>query len=109
MSALTLLQANVRRIMADRGMTQADVAKAGGISQASVSNACRATRGQQLDTIVGLAKGLGVSVSDLFSPSDTAENGRLLELFAPLPPESKSQVLRVAEMESRFQETSAKE
>ena len=107
MSTLKILQTNLNRIMADRGLTQIDVAMIGGISQSSVSNACRAIRGQHLDIIDGLSKGLGITTAKLLSPTITDDQhdvGRIVEICAELKNEGRSQVLRVAEMELRYQE-----
>ena len=63
--------------------------------------------GLMLDIIEGLAKGLGVSVCDLLSANPGGMSGdtaRLVELYTPLPEESRNQVMRVVEAESRFQE-----
>ena len=105
MNIVKLLQKNVKDLMRERGLTQVEVAKRGGISQGSVSIAVRGLHGQQLDIVYGLARGLGVTVSDLLSPAPRgmdADADRLLTLYSLLSPASRAQVLRVAESELRY-------
>ena len=104
---MQILQANLKRLMAERGLTQVQIAKRAGISQGSVSNAVRAKRAQQLDVIIGIAKALNVSVSELLSASPGGippDATRLVELYIPLPPESRERVMHSAETEARYQE-----
>ena len=108
MSAIKVLQSNVLKLMREKGLTQVQVAARGGISQGSVSIACRGTRGQQLDVLEGIAKGLGVSVSDLLSISPkgtSAEVDRLVQIYTSLPPESQSEIIRVAQNELRYHQS----
>jgi len=107
MKEVKILQANLTRLMAEKKMTQTQVAQRAGISQGSVSNAVRAKRAQQLDVIIGIAKALNVSVSELLSatPGDIPPDAaRLLELYIPLPQESRERVMHSAETEARYQE-----
>lgn len=112
MSIVKTLQANVRRLMKERGLTQVDVAKRGQISQGSVSIAVRGTHSQTVDIVAGLARGLGVTPADLLSNNPgrvSPELDELVRLYSLLPPESQEEVLRSARNEYRYQQLSSKD
>lgn len=106
MNARLIIANNLRRLMAERQMSQMDVAKAGGVSQTSVSLALRGQKSQQIDVIEGLAHAVGVTVADLLSPGGPSgvspDLATLLDIYAALPDEGRAQVMRVAENESRY-------
>lgn len=52
-------------LMADKGMTQAELADKAGLSRASVNNLLKHGRKPRLDTLGKIAKALGVKPSEL--------------------------------------------
>lgn len=56
---------NLRRIMSDRGMTQAELGKAVGISQGNVSMYVTGRREPRATCVMRIATALGVSADDL--------------------------------------------
>jgi len=63
---LDRLGRNVRRIRAERGLTQEQVADAGGLALSDVGRIERGQRDPGVRVLVRLAHGLGVRVIDLF-------------------------------------------
>ena len=55
----------LRVLLADRGMSQVDLAKQAGITQQAVSNYMTRGASPSLSTAVSIARVLGVSVDDL--------------------------------------------
>ena len=62
---LTRLAANVRRLRAERGLTQEQVANAAGLSLSDVGRIERGERDPGVRVLSKLAAGLGVEVEDL--------------------------------------------
>lgn len=58
---------NLRRIRKEKGMSQMELAKKSGISQASISYYENCTEYPGIDKVYDLARVLGVNVSDLIS------------------------------------------
>jgi transcriptional regulator with XRE-family HTH domain len=105
MYARQIIARNLRSLMDEQGIKQEQVAQKGGVSQASVSLALTGSKNQQIDIIEGLARGVGVHISELLSPNPKggdADLTHLAGLYHLLPPESRSELLRVAERESRY-------
>lgn len=106
MQARRILAKNLRALMDARGLTQMQVAKAGGVSQASVSLALRGEKSQQLDIVEGLARGVGVTVGDLLSATapgaTTPDVSRLLDAYASLPEDRREYILRVLDDAARY-------
>jgi len=105
MSAQALLAKNIRRIMDEKKLTQNDVAKAGGISQPTVSAALNMAKFVQVDSLDGLARGLGVTLGTLFSLDESSlspTDAEFMVLYLSLPEQGQEQVRRVAQMESRY-------
>jgi transcriptional regulator with XRE-family HTH domain len=61
------LAANVRRLRAGRGLTQAELAEAAGLEPRSIRAVEGAKTAPRLDTIVRLADALEVPIGDLFA------------------------------------------
>jgi transcriptional regulator with XRE-family HTH domain len=63
--ALARLAEGLRRVRATRDLTQADLARAAGISPSAISQAEAARRGLALDTVMAISRGLGVGIDEL--------------------------------------------
>ena len=69
MTVVEVFRENVEAFMEQNGITQQEVADAGGITQATLSRALSGVHAPTLDTCEKIAKGLGVSFSSLVSGS----------------------------------------
>jgi len=67
---LTRLSRNVLRIRTERGLTQEQVADAGGLALSDVGRIERGQRDPGVRVLVRLAGGLGVSVAELLDGLD---------------------------------------
>lgn len=67
MSARALLAHNLRRMRADRGWSQEDLAAACELDRSFVAHVERAARNISIDNIEKLARAFGVKIADLFS------------------------------------------
>jgi transcriptional regulator with XRE-family HTH domain len=100
---------NIRALREMAGLSQTGLAKRSGIAQTAISY-CEQADGKSptLETISALAKALRVPAWWLLidhaapDPATAQELGKLADLYAKLPKEGKSQVLRVAEAEARY-------
>ena len=97
----------VKELRAERGLSQAQLAKAAGISQQVVSAVENQTnRSIQLDTLYAIAKALGVSAIALQCPEASAQFlkdgtlSRLVEVFCSASDPARDWILKVAERES---------
>lgn len=67
---LQQLSTNVRAIRAERGLTQEQVADAGGLALSDVGRIERGQRDPGVRVLARLARGLGISVADLLDGID---------------------------------------
>lgn len=82
--ALSQLADGLRRIRAERGMTQTEMARLAGVSPSAVSQAEAGHRGLALETLLTLSEALGVSLDDLLARR--AEEGYVLARRDRIPP-----------------------
>lgn len=61
------LAANVRRLIAERGSSQAELADASGQTRIQISRVCRGEYLPGSGSVLRIASALGVSVEDLFA------------------------------------------
>jgi transcriptional regulator with XRE-family HTH domain len=99
----------VRRIIDEKDLSYRKVAAQSGgrISHATISDIINGNqRDIKTETLIGLAKGLGVSEDELFAVArgreingdPTFEEERLLSMFRSLPPEWREELLAHAEL-----------
>lgn len=55
----------IRVLRAERGVSQEDVERAGGLGQNALTRIERGTSSASFDSLVGIAEGLGTSLSEL--------------------------------------------
>lgn len=58
----------IRELRQQRGLSQEDLAERSGLHRTQIGFVERAERSPRLDTIEKLARGLGVSLAELFAP-----------------------------------------
>jgi len=85
-----IVRLNIIELRRQRGMSQADLCRASGITTAALSLIERAERAAHIDTIQALARGLGIPPDAMLRPLTAAERGELAELPPPLPPDEHS-------------------
>jgi transcriptional regulator with XRE-family HTH domain len=98
----------IRRIMAERDLSQTEVARRSGLSNATISAWVRGTRGGRRprpEYLEKLADGLGV-------PRDTVFDAASLAVPGPLSPDAEERILqlyrRLTAEQQQFVETTAK-
>jgi transcriptional regulator with XRE-family HTH domain len=67
-----VLALNLRRLRADRGLSQEDLADRADIDRTYISSLERSVYAAGIDVVDRLAKALGVTVVDLLSPPEDA-------------------------------------
>lgn len=67
-----MLALNLRRLRADRGLSQEDLADRADIDRTYISSLERSVYAAGIDVVDRLAKALGVTVVDLLSPPEDA-------------------------------------
>jgi transcriptional regulator with XRE-family HTH domain len=63
--AIGRLAEGLRRLRAERGLSQSDLARVAGVSASAISQAEAGRRGLALETVMNLAEGVGVRLDDL--------------------------------------------
>jgi transcriptional regulator with XRE-family HTH domain len=63
------LAEGLRRLRAERGLTQSDVARVAGVSPSAISQAEAGHRGLGLETVMRIAEGVGTTIDDLLGAS----------------------------------------
>ena len=66
--AIVNLAANVRRILAQRGWTQADLARASGQTNNTISRIVHAVNGANIGVLASISEALNVSPNRLLAP-----------------------------------------
>jgi DNA-binding phage protein len=75
-SGKAVVLTHLRDVLADRGLTQLDLAELAGISDATVRCALRRNGNPLLDEVLRIARALDVCVSELFEVEDRRSAGR---------------------------------
>ncbi len=86
---------NLHRIRRDRGMTQAQLAKATGLSQGTISKIEKGTFNLSLDNIQTIAKALNVAPYELFSLSEI--KARAVSAIGQMTPDQQAAAIVVLE------------
>lgn len=110
--AMRAFATNVNRLMAHRKMTQSDLASRANVGQTTISSALRYPETEKiatLDTVQAIAKALGVAPWLLQVPDVPIELllsndiSKLVEAYADVGSEGRTNILRVAENEARYE------
>ena len=100
--ALRVLSRNVRRMIEDRGWTQADLAEKSGVSLRAVSYLCMGQRYVRMDAFHRIADALGVQPCDLLvDQSKTAYKDDFLARFDAASPATQAYILEILNREPR--------
>lgn len=94
-----ILVANIAAMLQARGWTPADLVRRAGINQSAYHDiAAGRVRSPRLETLAKIARGLDVSLADLFlDPAEAAKRRAILAAFDALPPEDQRRLLAMAE------------
>jgi len=82
--AASRLAEGLRRLRAERGMTQTEIARMAGVSPSAISQAEAGHRGLGVETLLNISSALGVSLDDLFG--HTPDTGYVLARRDRIPP-----------------------
>ena len=63
-----IVNRNIKRLIAERGMKSASVAEKAGFSSAVFSNVIRCRRKVYADEVVPIARAMGIEIDELFRP-----------------------------------------
>jgi transcriptional regulator with XRE-family HTH domain len=110
--AAIALAENLSRLMAERGMTQADLAKRSGVAQRTISTLLDASRPDEINprfsTLVAIAGHFGIPHWQLLIPDLPVDLllspaiGRVVSAYRDASTEGRANISRVAEAEVRF-------
>lgn len=110
--AAVALAENLYRLMSERGMTQAELAKRAGVGQRTISTLLDASRPEainpRLSTLVQIAGYFGIPYWQLMIPNLPIELlqspalGRVLCAYRDASPEGRDNMNRVADAEARY-------
>jgi len=82
--AASRLAEGLRRLRAERGLTQTEIARMAGVSPSAISQAEAGHRGLGVETLLNISAALGVSLDDLFG--HTPDTGYVLARRDRIPP-----------------------
>lgn len=93
-------QEKVKKLMADRGVTQKQLSQLSGITESSVSRYLRFERRPRLDIVVNFAKALGVTTDYLLDDGESQEasafktiSSAIARKGGELTPEEKNELI----------------
>lgn len=106
-TAIDILAANLRWLMARDKLSEADVAKKAGIDKKTVNNMLNARFASQLDKVDAVAKVFGLQTWELFvdgmgqALARDGKLGNIIEAYAKTDDSGRESMLKVAEIAVR--------
>jgi transcriptional regulator with XRE-family HTH domain len=93
-----VLAENIERIMLDRGMSQAELQRAAGLSQSGIHDIFKGRlKSPKVETVARIAQALQVNVADLFlDPIELQGRKAILAAYGTLSPEKRGTILAIA-------------
>lgn len=103
-----ILAANIRKLLAQRRWSEAELARRCGVSQKAVNNTANATVSTQIDTVDAIARAFGATTWQLLHPKFEGDLPAgidvddLLRNFTSSNEQGRAWILRVAEQEAKY-------
>ncbi len=90
--------ANIERLLEEKGMTKSALREAAGLNQSAIHDILTGrSRSPRLETVVAIARALGVSPVDLLLPPDlAARRQNIMLMFDRLPADEQDRLVAIA-------------